>query len=149
MPWDDGNLPLRLVGFLESAAVAGYNWAGYGIQPSDPTFAASQSGIGADTQNAVLLAGFLDRPLDTQGGATLAQTYEKLVSETTQGAAVSRAVADGFRAFQQTLQGQKLAISGVSLDEEAINMITYQRMFQASARYIATLTELLDILVNL
>ena len=117
---------------------------------NDPSkFTASQSGVGADTENAILLAGFLDRPLDSQGGATLADTYDRLVGETTQGAAVARAVADGFRTFQRTLEGQKLAISGVSLDEEAINMITFQRMFQATARYISTVSDLLDLLVNL
>jgi flagellar hook-associated protein 1 FlgK len=42
-----------------------------------------------------------------------------------------------------------MAISGVSLDEEAVRMITLQRAFQASARYIATISELLEILANL
>jgi flagellar hook-associated protein 1 FlgK len=51
--------------------------------------------------------------------------------------------------FEDTLAGQKLAISGVSIDEEAVKLIAYQRMFQASARYIATLSELLELLVAL
>jgi flagellar hook-associated protein 1 FlgK len=42
-----------------------------------------------------------------------------------------------------------MATSGVSLDDEAVRMITLQRAYQASARYIRTLTDLLDILVNL
>jgi flagellar hook-associated protein 1 len=37
----------------------------------------------------------------------------------------------------------------VSIDEEAIKMITLQRIYQASARYIQSISELLDILVNL
>ena len=40
-------------------------------------------------------------------------------------------------------------ISGVSIDEEAINMISLQRIFQATARYIATIQEMLDTLVSL
>ena len=35
------------------------------------------------------------------------------------------------------------------IDEEAVRMIAYQRSYQASARYIAALSELFDILVNL
>jgi len=116
----------------------------------DPAkFAASRTGIGEDTDTAVELANFLDKELETQDGATLAFLYDRMTGETTQGAAVSRAVADGLRVFEQTLEGQHMAISGVSLDEEAVRMITYQRMFQASARFIATVSEMLDVLVNL
>jgi flagellar hook-associated protein 1 FlgK len=116
----------------------------------DPSkFAASRSGVGEDTENAVALAGFLDRGLDSQDGETLANFYQRLVGETTQAASVARAVANGFRVFQQTLEGQQLAISGVSLDEEAVKMITFQRAYQASARFIATINELLETLVNL
>ncbi len=67
----------------------------------------------------------------------------------TQGSSVAKAVAEGFRTFEDTLRGQQLATSGVSLDEEAVRMITYQRAYQASARFITVLNELLDVLVNL
>ncbi len=116
----------------------------------DPAkFAASRGGIGADTQNAVLLARFLDEPIASQNGASLAVLYDRLVGETTQGATVAKASAEGGRVFEQTLRGQKLAISGVSLDEEAVRMIQYQKSFQASARFIAALQEMFQMLVNL
>lgn len=38
--------------------------------------------------------------------------------------------------------------SGVSLDEESINLIQYQQAFVASARVISTIDELIDIVVN-
>ncbi|MGC4003819.1 MAG: flagellar basal body rod C-terminal domain-containing protein [Pirellulales bacterium] len=53
------------------------------------------------------------------------------------------------RVFADNLTGQALAVSGVNIDEEALNMLRYQRIYQASARYIQTLDELLKILVNL
>jgi flagellar hook-associated protein 1 FlgK len=116
----------------------------------DPaTFAASQDGFGASTENAVLLGQFKDLPLETAGGETLVNLYDRLTSETTEAAAVARSVADGFRVFEETLNGQKLGISGVNLDEEAVNMIVFQRAFQASAKYIATVSELLEVLVDL
>jgi flagellar hook-associated protein 1 FlgK len=71
------------------------------------------------------------------------------VASVTQGATVARSVAEGLRIFEETLSGQQLAISGVNLDEEAIRMITLQRTYQATARFIATLSDLLDIMVNL
>jgi len=39
-------------------------------------------------------------------------------------------------------------ISGVSLDEEASNMIEYQHAYQAAARVITTMDEMLNTLIN-
>jgi flagellar hook-associated protein 1 FlgK len=58
-------------------------------------------------------------------------------------------VTEGFLTFARTLEGQHLGISGVSIDQETIDMLAYQRAFQASARLVATIDELLGILVNL
>ena len=71
------------------------------------------------------------------------------MGETVENAAVTRAVAEGYRVFYNTLHAQRLATSGVNLDEEAVNMIVYQRAFQASARFISTLSEVIEILVSL
>ncbi len=117
---------------------------------ADPgKFAGSGAGVGVDTTNALELAGFLDRPLDSANGTTITDLYDRLTGETTQNAAVARAVADGFRVFEQTLEGEHLSISGVSIDEETVRMISYQRVFQAAARYISELSDLLELLVNL
>jgi len=117
---------------------------------NDPgKFTASRDGIGTGTDNAVLLSGFLDKPLDTQNGASITVVYDRLVASVTQGSAVAQAVTTGFRAFEETLRGQTLATSGVSLDEESIRLISFQRAFQASARFISELNELLEVLVNL
>jgi flagellar hook-associated protein 1 FlgK len=116
----------------------------------DPSlFAASNSGIGEGTGNAVLMADFLQRPLETANGVSLGDLYDRLYGGVTQQAAVAGAVFEGFRVFEETLNGQHLAISGVSLDEEAVKLITYQRAYQAAARMIATMSDLLDLLVNL
>jgi flagellar hook-associated protein 1 FlgK len=117
---------------------------------ADPArFAASQGGIGQDAGNVERLAVLLDAPLDSQDGETLSGKYEALVAGVTQNAAATRSATEGFRAFKNTLEGQKLATSGVNLDEEAVRMIAYQRAFQATARFIATIDEVLNTLVNL
>jgi flagellar hook-associated protein 1 FlgK len=112
-------------------------------------FAASLGGVGEDSRNAERLAAFLDQPLESAGNASLSDLYNQLLNEVTQGSSIAQSVAEGFRVFEGTLDGQQQAISGVSLDEEAIKMLTLQRIYHASARYIQTISELLDILVNL
>lgn len=121
-----------------------------GYVSDDPSlFAASTGGIGQDTDNAVELAAFADRALSTRNNESISVIYDRTVGEVTQGATIASATADGARVFEETLRGQKLAISGVSIDEEAVKMIAYQQSYQASARYIKTLNDLLELMVNL
>ena len=49
----------------------------------------------------------------------------------------------------QQLQDQRGSISGVSLDEEATNLIQYQTAYQAAARIVSTVDSLLADAVNL
>lgn len=117
---------------------------------NDPSaFAASTTGIGPGTDNAVTLANFINQPLASAGNSTIQQISDQIVGDVTQQSAVATSVADGFSTFQQTLTGQQLSISGVSIDEEATNMITLERSYQASAKLISTINDLLDTLMKL
>jgi flagellar hook-associated protein 1 len=117
---------------------------------SDPNkFAASQGGVGADTDNAVQLAGFLNQPLASQNGDSIADLHSNLVNGISESASVATSNANSASAFQASLQSQSTAVSGVSIDEETINLLTYQRAYQASANVISTINTLLNTLVNL
>jgi flagellar hook-associated protein 1 FlgK len=49
----------------------------------------------------------------------------------------------------ETLENRRDAISGVSVDEEVVNLVRLQAAFQANARVIATVQQMLDELVSL
>ena len=113
-------------------------------------FAASLNGInGEDTSNALQLIDLQDQELADLDGSSILGVYDQLVNNVSQGATIAASVADGLRVFEGTLEAGAQGVSGVNLDEEAIDMIQLQRAYQASARYIQTLSELLDVLVNL
>lgn len=44
---------------------------------------------------------------------------------------------------------RRLSISGVNLDEEAINLVQFQHAFQANSKVITTVDQLLDVVINL
>jgi flagellar hook-associated protein 1 len=48
----------------------------------------------------------------------------------------------------QSFEETRLSISGVSLDEEMANLVQFQHAYQANAKMIATIDELLDVVVN-
>ena len=43
---------------------------------------------------------------------------------------------------------RRQSVAGVSMDEEMTNLIRFQRGYQASARAMSTLDEMLDVLIN-
>jgi flagellar hook-associated protein 1 FlgK len=117
---------------------------------ADPSkFAASNQGIGANTDNAVQLAQFMDKSLSSQNGQTLGTIYDRMVNDVSQGAAVNESNNTAAIAYEQTLRGQKTATSGVSVDEETVKLIAFQRQFQAAAKVISTINELLELLVKI
>jgi flagellar hook-associated protein 1 FlgK len=60
--------------------------------------------------------------------------------------------ANGAAGLQDEVVGrlvdQRDAISGVSIDEEMTNLVAYQQAYQASARYLTAVDEMLDTLIN-
>jgi len=55
---------------------------------------------------------------------------------------------DTQKALVEQLSGQQESISGVNLDEEMSNMVRYQQTFQASARFLSTIKDMMDVLMN-
>jgi flagellar hook-associated protein 1 FlgK len=119
------------------------------VQNDPGKFAASQGGIGQDTQNATTLANFVNQPLTSQNGETISTVYDNFMSTTAQDASVAQSTSTASQSYLQTLQGQKTSVSGVDLDEEAVNMMTLQSNYDASAKYITTIQQLLSVLVQL
>jgi len=108
--------------------------------------AASSTGAVGDAGNALLMADMQTTP--TIGSATIDAAYTQLVTQV--GADVQQATnqVDTTTALTNALQNQRQSVSGVSLDEEMTNLITFQRGYQASARALSAMDDMLDQLIN-
>jgi len=116
----------------------------------DPSkFAASGTGVGADTRNGERLAGMPESSLKSLNNQSITQYYRAMYDAATQKAGTARAMAAGDATYYASLESQKQSISGVNLDEETINLLTYQRSYQASARYVTVINEMLYSLLNM
>jgi len=97
----------------------------------------------------VLLAAFSEKPIESLGGISIDSYYEKIVANLAQSSASEEALAKGAQTFRDSLMSQREQFSGVSIDEETINVLTYQRAFQSAARLVSTIDELFTILLNI
>lgn len=81
-------------------------------------------------------------------GSTVNSYYKTIINNiatTTQEA--SRQV-DNQEKILSNLEDQRSSVSGVSLDEETTNLIQFQHAYQANAKMISTIDELLDVVIN-
>ena len=49
----------------------------------------------------------------------------------------------------QQLNDQNSTVSGVSLDEEAANMVQYQQAYDASAEVVTTINDMMETIINM
>lgn len=82
-------------------------------------------------------------------GQSPSDYYSTIVSNV--GNAASNASAEQTASSQvlQQLNDQNSSVSGVSLDEEAANMVQYQEAYQASAQVITTIDDMMYAVVNM
>lgn len=111
--------------------------------------AASMNGQPADNQTARAIATLETKAIKNLNGATLKDTYETLINGIAVSAQSARTNAEAAQTIQETLLNQREALSGVSLDEEAINLMRQQRAFQGAARIITAVDEMLKTLLSI
>ena len=52
------------------------------------------------------------------------------------------------RCSTDSVENRRQSVAGVSMDEEMSNLVRFQRAYQASARAMSTMDEMLDVLIN-
>lgn len=103
----------------------------------------------ADNGTAMAITLLQDQAVDALGGSTIRSAWGDAVQQIgiRTDAAASRAEATTL--VRESLEAQQAAVSGVSIDEESINLITYQRQYQGAARFISVVDELTQTLMSI
>lgn len=111
--------------------------------------ALSDTTLPGDNSNALLIAQLSENAQANLGGATFSSYYKGLVSTI---GSMSKAASDSLTFddnLLSELNNRRESLSGVSLDEEATNLIKFQRSFEAGAKMIQVTDELLQTLLDL
>ena len=105
-----------------------------------------------DAANATLLAGLGSKTDTTPGDAlyntTLQGFYQQTVSDAGGRAASATSASASAGATLTQLTQQRESVTGVSTDSEMVNMLKYQRAYQASARVVQTMDDMVGTLIN-
>ncbi len=90
-----------------------------------------------------------EKTLGTLKGASISEFWRRVVGTNAVSGASAKIRTESESLVLGSLMAQRSSVSGVSIDEEAINLLTFQKQFQASARFIATIDELTQTLLSL
>ena len=85
----------------------------------------------------------------TADGRTLGDGYIDLVNTVGSASALAKISKDALQVVHDQAVMEKDKISGVSLDQEAADLIRFQQAFQAAAQIIQTSNKMFDSIVNI
>lgn len=94
----------------------------------------------SDTTDLALTAG--------TNGFTSDSYYKSIINKCAVDTQEAGRISSNQDVILSNLDSQRQAVSGVSIDEETTNLIQYQHAYQANAKVISTIDELLDVVIN-
>jgi len=135
-----GNLFLPVTGAGAASAMK--------VAITDPRLlAAGSDGTSGSNGNIANLSAVANQAVSN--GLTPSGAYGNIVFQV--GMNVSNGTAELYasKAMLQQLQQQQSSVSGVSLDEEASNLLLYQRAYQAAAEAVTAVNQMLQTAINM
>ncbi len=119
------------------------------VRDSQTCLAAALGAGDANNENVLRMAEVGDTQIDSLDGDKPGDAYRRMVSNVGQWITVRRARRDGLESITQELKNQREDLSGVDINEEAAKLLIFERMFQGMAKYMATIDQAYDELLEL
>ena len=114
---------------------------------NDVSLIAASTGEVGNNTNALRLAALQD---DTSAisNTSFADYLHQIASSLGEEASNAYKSEESFTTIETSLENRRDEISGVSVDEELVNLVRYQQAYQASAKYISIVNGLMDRLLS-
>lgn len=102
-----------------------------------------------DGSNAQALAEVKNGTMNIAGNTTTIQNfYESVIGQMAVNAQEAKRLSQNSEVLRQSVDERRMAVSSVSLDEEMMNMMKFQHAYNASARMITMIDQMLDKIIN-
>lgn len=143
--WTDTNTTAeKLFGFTaDSSGIS----TGGSVTSDTAISAEASDGLTGDNRNAKLIADLINQAIIS--GKTPTDFYRGIVSDVGVQAMSAKQNLTSQSAMVTELENRRQQVSGVSLDEEAANLIMYQKSFEAAAKMISVADELFTTLLGM
>ncbi|MEE4354441.1 MAG: flagellar hook-associated protein FlgK [Desulfatiglans sp.] len=109
---------------------------------------ATLAGVPGDNSNAVAIAN-LQNQLTVGGTATFDEYYNALVSDVGRAVQTAAYNVEHQNIMKSHMENYRESVSGVSLDEEMVNLVKYEHAYQAAAKLITAMDDLLNTVINM
>lgn len=114
--------------------------------------ASSEVDQAGNGENALLLAGVQDTNFTAVPGSNITGTirsfYQGVIGEMAVQSQEANRLLNNSEVLRQSVDERRQSVSAVSLDEEMTNMVKFQHAYNASARNITIIDEMLDKIIN-
>lgn len=122
-----------------------------GVLLNDPSLvqASSEAGAVGNNEVATQIGQLANKRHASLSGQTFGQNYGQTVAGLGQSLNVVNDSLANQKIVETMIRRQRDSISGVSLDEEMTDLLRFQRAYQASAKLISTVDEMLEVVMSI
>lgn len=108
----------------------------------------AKEGGSQNAQNALKLAGLFDEKMEALNDSSFRTFYALLIGELGVRGQEANRMVENTEVLRGQVNNQRRSVSAVSLDEEMTNLIKFQHAYNAAARNMTALDEMLDRIIN-
>ncbi len=98
---------------------------------------------------AKLIGNLGDQAVSGLGGLTVSKFWSQHATDIATKTSSAKNKANADTLIRESLDAQRASVSGVSIDEESINLLSFQRQYQGAAQVITTANAMFDTLLSL
>ena len=102
-----------------------------------------------DNRNALRMENLRNHALESLDSMTPGEFYRRLVIDTGQQVSVKQIRQDSIEAMLQNLANQESENSGVDINDEAAQMLVFEQMFNAMAKYLSNIQVLISTVMEI
>ena len=113
------------------------------------SIAVSADGNPGDNGLALALSSLRNKRILAEGTQTMEGFYHGMLGEIGAKSGEAQTMAENHRLFSTQIENRRQSVQGVSLNDEASQLVLFQRAYQAAARTVSIIDELLEVTVNL
>jgi len=119
------------------------------VEASLDAIAAGLSAESGDNRNALNLADLENKRVAANGTMSFTEMYQAMVVELGVAAGAEKMEQESNSALLSQATNMVESVSGVNIDDEAVSLMQYQHAYQAAAKVISTVDEMLKTLVDM